>query len=493
MADEKATLREIHWRHVFPWLAIFRTFGVALDLKKMALGGLGALTMTFGWFLLASLFETVAGGNEQVSAAAAEVRGWPWDRNEWHTFAVSDNPAAIALLEELQKTGLPISAADYEKIGAVRFVEDLERSGVRVTPSDRTAIEAAFGVKKRFVILNELQRSPLSTLWQLGTNWRFVLKPVEVLVRPFRDVFARRNEFVSTVFALVCGLWGALVWAFFGGAITRIAAVQFARDEKISLKESVQFAASKFLSYGGAPAIPLAFVAFFAVLCLVGGLISRIPGVGAIFAGVLWILPLVAGFVMAIILVGWAVGWPLMFSTISVEGSDSFDALSRSFAYIFQRPWHYLFYAIVAAVFGSLCSFFVVLFADLMIHMTQWAVAWGGGDKLLGQLFFYAPDASGWGSSTDPSVATPNGLNKIGAICTGIWLYLVFLLLVGFVYSYFWSASTIIYYLLRRDVDNTEMQEVFLEGEGDDMDIPGEHAAPTSPVVSSGEPPQTAG
>jgi len=36
--------------------------------------------------------------------------------------------------------------------------------------------------------------------------------------------------------------------------------------------------------------------------------------------------------------------------------NDSFDALSRSYAYVFQRPLHYLFYALVAAVFGALAG-----------------------------------------------------------------------------------------------------------------------------------------
>jgi hypothetical protein len=469
MAEEKAALREIHWRHVFPWLAIFRTFGIALDLKKMALGGLGALTMVAGWFLLAYLFETVASENVQVQEAAAAVRHWPWEAEQWASYSVSSD-------QEIS-----------------RFINE---SGDKLTPAMRHELRLMVRERSSFQIVDELLRDPFRTLWQLGTNWRFVLKPVQDLVRPFRGVFSRENGFVSTVFTLVCGLWGALVWAFFGGAITRIAAVQFARDEKIGLKESVQFAASKFLSYGCAPAIPLGFIAFFAFLCLVGGLISWIiPGFGPIFAGVLWVLPLVAGFVMAIILVGWAVGWPLMFSTISVEGSDSFDALSRSFAYIFQRPWHYLFYALLAVVFGSLCSFFVVLFADLLVHMTHWAVAWGGGERLatlLGQLFYYAPDASGWGPGAEQSVDKPTGATWFGAVCTGIWLYLLFFLLVGFVYSYFWSASTVIYYLLRRDVDNTEMQEVFLEGEADDMGMPSEPTTPTSPVVAPSEPPPAA-
>jgi hypothetical protein len=72
---------------------------------------------------------------------------------------------------------------------------------------------------------------------------------------------------------------------------------------------------------------------------------------------------------------------------------------------------------------------------------------------------------------------------RVAAICTAVWLYLLFFMIVGFVYSYFWSASTIIYYLLRRDVDNTEMQEVYMEGEEEDEQSLME-PAPTTPVVA---------
>jgi hypothetical protein len=191
---------------------------------------------------------------------------------------------------------------------------------------------------------------------------------------------------------------------------------------------------------------------------------------------------------MALVLTGWAVGWPLMYATISVEGSDSFDAFSRSFAYVFQRPWHYLFYVLVATVFGSLCSFFVVLFATLMVHTSLWAVSWGGGKGLaatLNGLMYYAPEASGWGPAGPGE--PPTGSAWIAAVFAAVWLYVVFLLLAGFVQSYFWSASTIIYYLLRRDVDNTEMHEVYLEGEDFDEAASTAAPGPTSPVVS--EPP----
>src|SRR5262249_20682833 len=42
-------------------------------------------------------------------------------------------------------------------------------------------------------------------------------------------------------------------------------------------------------------------------------------------------------------------------------------------------------------------------------------------------------------------------------------LYLIFLIVVGFGYSFFWCASTIIYLLMRRRVDDTDLDEIHLE------------------------------
>jgi hypothetical protein len=70
----------------------------------------------------------------------------------------------------------------------------------------------------------------------------------------------------------------------------------------------------------------------------------------------------------------------------------------------------------------------------------------------------------------------------VGAWATffvSVWLYLLFLLVVGFSFSYFWTASTIIYLLMRRKVDDTEMDEIHLEETPDQAWTP---PATTSPV-----------
>ena len=35
--------------------------------------------------------------------------------------------------------------------------------------------------------------------------------------------------------------------------------------------------------------------------------------------------------------------------------------------------------------------------------------------------------------------------------------------MIGFGYSYFWTAATIIYFLMRQKVDDTDLDEVYLE------------------------------
>jgi hypothetical protein len=45
------------------------------------------------------------------------------------------------------------------------------------------------------------------------------------------------------------------------------------------------------------------------------------------------------------------------------------------------------------------------------------------------------------------------------------WITVIFLLMLGFTYSYFWTAASMIYLLMRRKVDETEMDEVYIEDE----------------------------
>jgi hypothetical protein len=252
--------------------------------------------------------------------------------------------------------------------------------------------------------------------------------------------------------------WGAIVWAVFGGAISRIAAVQFARDENVGLRHALVFSLSRLPGFVTAPFLTMVGIGSLWLLCVVGGWFGRIPAVGPVIVGVLWGLELLFGFLMAVVLAGLAAGWPLMFATIAVEGSDGFDGLSRAFNYVFERPLYYFWQLIVVMLYGSLAVFVVWLMAQLAVHLATWGVAWGMGAESIGEITQGFPSVVTTGAIAGAATeAEPGPGATLAAWWTNGWA----VLLHGFVHSLFWTNATIMYFLLRRSVDANDFDEVF--------------------------------
>ncbi|MCK5711616.1 MAG: hypothetical protein KAI25_02770, partial [Hyphomicrobiaceae bacterium] len=270
-------------------------------------------------------------------------------------------------------------------------------------------------------------------------------------------------------YAIVLGIVWLGLASIFGGAIARLAAVQAARDEKISAPEALKFSVRKFVSFISAPLIPFVIVAFVFVLTMAPAAASGIPVFGEILVAVLSPLVLVAGFIMALVAIGGIGGMGLMHPTIAVEGSDAFDAISRGFSYVYSRPWRSIFYNGCAIVYGGLCFLFVKLFVFVMLWLTWMvlgALVWGGpeavgvdgGDKI----------AAMW---VEPSITNLHSVNwgllqgweMVGAIGLSIWVGIVVSLLAAFVVSYAYSSQTLIYLLLRKRVDATDIDDVYIE------------------------------
>src|SRR5262249_20033217 len=154
-----------------------------------------------------------------------------------------------------------------------------------------------------------------------------------------------------------------------------MASVQVARGEKISMREALRFVGARYLSFLCAPLIPLLFVAVVVIGLSLYGLFFMIPWLGEfLVAGAGYPLVLLAGLMMAIVLVG-LVGWPMMYATISAEGSDSFDAISRSYSYVYQSPWSYAWYSLVALAYGAVVIFFVGFMGSLIVYLGEWGVS----------------------------------------------------------------------------------------------------------------------
>jgi len=277
------------------------------------------------------------------------------------------------------------------------------------------------------------------------------------------------------VFAIILCLVGLAVWSIVGGAICRMTALQIARDERIGALEALRFSLDKFSSFLSAPLIPLAFIILIGVLMSLFSLIVAIPVVGEVIGGILLPLALAGGFILALMIVGLIGGFNLMFPTIAVEGSDSFDALSRSFSYIFARPWRMGLYSLATLVYGAICYMFVRLFVFLLlftVHCSVKATANIDGSSMIsirGKLDAIWPMPSF--TDLQPAVNW-TGLGffeSVGAGLIWIWVGLAVAMIAAFVISFYFSANTIIYLLLRKKVDATDIDEVYVAKDAEEL------------------------
>jgi len=243
--------------------------------------------------------------------------------------------------------------------------------------------------------------------------------------------------------------WFVLVWSIFGTAIARHVALKLVGEDAPGIVGATWFGSRKWLP------------AFNSVLfVLVGILALSVPGAilglgmrtewGLAFAGAVWPLVLLGAVVLAILAVGMVAGWPLMVACVGVERGDSFQAISTAFSYLYQRPLHYAFYALVALLVSIPTLLVAGLFAHATADLAMWATSFGMGHErtatVLEGLAAGGPAAAAWG---------------VKAI--GFWTRGLETLLSSFGWGYFWAIATAAYLLLRQDVDGTELDEVVLD------------------------------
>lgn len=263
-----------------------------------------------------------------------------------------------------------------------------------------------------------------------------------------------------------------IIWSIIGGAMTRIASLDYAREDSIRLIDALKFSRKKFWSYFWSPLVPVIGVFFFALCNVIGGLVGRVPVLGDIMVAVGFPLALLSGLLMVLIGVIGALGLCFMYPTISAEGSDAFDAMSRAYSYVISRPKQYILYCTTYTLFGVVCLIIVAFTAWLMVRLSLCTVGVGMGQKFATVQSFILQKCNiaclGFCSerfSTAQTTAVSIDHWSLKFLAGMLILYIL-LIKVGvwtFVASYIFSAKTIVYFLLRRDVDNTDIADVYIE------------------------------
>lgn len=262
------------------------------------------------------------------------------------------------------------------------------------------------------------------------------------------------------IYCIIFSVITLAVMSVAGGAICRIAALQFARSEKPGLLEALRFSMRKFTSFFTAPLAPLGIIVFMGLFIFVLGLIGNIPGFGELMIGIFMLLALIASALISVILIGAVAGFNLMFPAVAYDNSDCFDAISRSLSYVYAKPWRMGFYTVIAAIYGAICYVFVRFFAFLLLWVSHRSLQFGilGDNKKLAAIWPAPSFADLLGSSGS---APGHWAESVAAFLVYLCVLGVVGLVVSFIVSYYFSVNTIIYSLMRNKVDNTALDDVY--------------------------------
>lgn len=277
----------------------------------------------------------------------------------------------------------------------------------------------------------------------------------------------RDHPAIAIPFIPIVLLWTTVM----GGAISRMAAMDFAQGVGLSWPEGVGYALGRWASFAGSVMGPLALLYGLAAIMAIGGwALFSVPGLN-ILGGLLWFGFLLIAAIGAIIMLAMTLGGPMLVPGVACEGTDAIDAVQHAYSYVFARPLRLLVYMAILLVQFLLLWLVVSGAVWLITHFAQHAASVFTGE------------------ATDRVIAGQPDLGGTQAVASGFvrfWTAVPAMLGAAFIISYFWCAATVLYLCMRRICDGQDISEVWV-----DTIVPGT-AAERRPPASPPPPPHSA-
>lgn len=238
---------------------------------------------------------------------------------------------------------------------------------------------------------------------------------------------------------IVLGIPIVLVLVLFGGTISRAVAVEYAAARITDWPSDFRVSTSKAGWSLAAVIAPLALAGVLLGLVMLGGFSLGVPVLNIIGA-VLYAAAVGVAFFALCVLILQALALPMIVPALMCEGTDAYDAVQRSYAYILARPLRLLAHAAILLVLGIVSLAIFAAVARGSVELADWAASRltsEAGERVLAR---ERPDSL---AATQPVAH---------AIIRG-WRAVVDTAIAGFALSYFFAAGTILYLHARRICD----------------------------------------
>ncbi|MBM4074143.1 MAG: hypothetical protein FJ267_00690 [Planctomycetes bacterium] len=258
--------------------------------------------------------------------------------------------------------------------------------------------------------------------------WYQVFAPLHELMRRERSWFDR--GLLAIEFVLRLG-----ISTLFGLAICRSAGFLFGREESVSFRHSSKFALGRWAQGIGSIALPIGGACLTGIGIGFACLPANLPWIGQVYLFVVSPVVFAMGLAMAGLLLAAFVCWPFMIAAIAVDDCDGFGGFSRSYSFWTGR------FAYAGWLFLVACAL------ALVVRWGVWELGWfaircslRASRTLLGGAF-------------DNSVLSSYQVSILKFVSAAVS------------FSYFWCSTTIIYLLLRKEVDRRPIDQIAMANE----------------------------
>jgi hypothetical protein len=259
-------------------------------------------------------------------------------------------------------------------------------------------------------------------------------------------------------FAAIFGLFTMIVFAIGGGAIARMTAQQAATQQRLSVREALDFSMPRWVHALAAQALPLILALLLAAVIALMGVLMAAPALDVLGA-LLYGFAIILGLLIAFLLIGYILGHPMIVPAVAVENCGGADAMQRAYAYVVTRPIHLIWYWLIALI-GVAIGFLVVsIIAGLALNLTA---------DLYGTLVSN-PAIPHTGDLFALTLHNPSGTplawhERWASAIIGFWETLVICLVAAYVISAYFSAGAVGYLLMRRAADGQAIEDIWQPG-----------------------------
>jgi len=236
-----------------------------------------------------------------------------------------------------------------------------------------------------------------------------------------------------------------LAWCAAGGAICRSCACEVSLRAALPWRQAVRFGLRKTPANAAAVGGPVALVWGACVLLWIAGRALFTWKVGGLLGAALFIFPLALCLVLGVAVTAYLLAHSLLIPAVACEGTDSFDAVQRCYAYVLSRPGRLVGYVLVA-FFAALPVIFAVSAIGHFAVYTAVTVTGAPRDPGFFRGLLDEPGGEHW---------------KVARVLVSLWVTLLIAVLVSYIISLYFCTATNLYLVMRRLVDGQDIHELW--------------------------------